>query len=130
MRALEELGALTLNTCVNYQIVSQPIYGEHLAWGDTGTVIWANSVAGARSNFEAGPAALHAAVTGRVPRYGYHLDRAAPGDGPGAGAGHSRSRTQTGGPWAATSAGRWTTTGRCRCWCWRRPSTGAPPRTA
>jgi predicted aconitase len=58
---------------VNYQIVSQPRFGEHLAWGDTGTVIWANSVAGARSNFEAGPAALHAAITGRVPRYGYHL---------------------------------------------------------
>ncbi|HEX2517582.1 MAG TPA: aconitase X, partial [Chloroflexota bacterium] len=73
VRALEGLGALTLHTCVNYQIVSQPIYGEHLAWGDTGTVIWANSVAGARSNFEAGPAALHAAITGRVPRYGYHL---------------------------------------------------------
>jgi predicted aconitase len=75
VRALEGLGALTLHTCVNYQIVSQPIYGEHLAWGDTGTVIWANSVAGARSNFEAGPAALHAAVTGRVPRYGYHLQK-------------------------------------------------------
>jgi predicted aconitase len=72
--ALQGLGALTLHTCVNYQIVSQPIYGEHLAWGDTGTVIWANSVAGARSNFEAGPAALHAAVTGRVARYGFHLD--------------------------------------------------------
>ncbi|MDQ3701326.1 MAG: aconitase X catalytic domain-containing protein [Chloroflexota bacterium] len=71
--AFERLGALTLNTCVNYQIVSQARFGEHLAWGDTGTVIWANSFAGARSNFEAGPAALYAAITGRVPRYGYHL---------------------------------------------------------
>ena len=71
--AYEQMGALTLNTCVNYQIVTQPHFGEHLAWGDTGTVIWANSALGARSNFEAGPAALHAAVTGRVPRYGYHL---------------------------------------------------------
>lgn len=73
VRAYEQLGALTLNTCINYQIVSQPRFGEHLAWGDTGTVIWANSFAGARSNFEAGPAALYAAITGRVPRYGYHL---------------------------------------------------------
>ena len=32
--ALETIGALTLNTCVNYQIVSQPLFGEHLAWGD------------------------------------------------------------------------------------------------
>ena len=73
VRAYERMGALTLNTCVNYQIVSQARFGEHLAWGDTGTVIWANSFAGARSNFEAGPAALHAAITGRAPRYGYHL---------------------------------------------------------
>lgn len=73
VQAYDRLGAYTLNTCVNYQIISQPRFGEHLAWGDTGTVIWANSFAGARSNFEAGPAALHAAITGRVPRYGYHL---------------------------------------------------------
>jgi predicted aconitase len=73
VRAYERLGTLALNTCVNYQIVSQARFGEHLAWGDTGTVIWANSFCGARSNFEAGPAALHAAITGRVPRYGYHL---------------------------------------------------------
>jgi predicted aconitase len=73
VRAYERMGALTLNTCVNYQIVSQARFGEHVAWGDTGTVIWANSFCGARSNFEAGPAALHAAITGRVPRYGYHL---------------------------------------------------------
>jgi predicted aconitase len=31
-------------------------------------------VLGARSNFEGGPSALAAALTGRTPRYGYHLD--------------------------------------------------------
>lgn len=73
VRAFEQIGALPVNTCINYQTLSQPRFGEHLAWGDTGTVIWANSVAGARSNFEAGPAGIFAALTGRVPRYGYHL---------------------------------------------------------
>src|SRR5207248_10793364 len=29
---------------------------------------------GPRSNFEGGPSALAAALTGRTPRYGYHLD--------------------------------------------------------
>jgi predicted aconitase len=53
--------------------VYQPHLGEHVAWGDTGTVIYANSVFGARSNFEAGPAALAAAITGRTPAYGFHL---------------------------------------------------------
>jgi predicted aconitase len=31
-------------------------------------------VFGARSNFESGPAALAAAITGRTPEYGFHLD--------------------------------------------------------
>jgi predicted aconitase len=69
------MDALTTDTCINYQTLYQPHLGEHVAWGDTGTVIYANSVFGARSNFESGPAALAAAVTGRTPAYGFHLDR-------------------------------------------------------
>ncbi len=71
---LRRLGAMQVDTCINYQTVYQPQFGEHLAWGDTGTVIWANSVAGARTNYEAGPAALAAGITGVTPAYGYHLD--------------------------------------------------------
>ena len=73
--AFESFGILMTNTCINYQIVQAPVFGEHIAFGDTGSVIYANSVCGARSNFEGGPAALSAAFTGRVPRYGYHLDK-------------------------------------------------------
>lgn len=72
--ALKKLGILLTDTCINYQTVVPPVYGEHIAFGDTGSVIYANSVFGARSNFEGGPAGLSAALTGRVPRYGYHLD--------------------------------------------------------
>lgn len=71
---LRKMNILTTDTCINYQSVYQPHFGEHVAWGDTGTVIYANSVFGARSNFESGPAALAAALTGRVPAYGFHLD--------------------------------------------------------
>lgn len=71
---LRRLGALQVDTCINYQSVYQPHLGEHLAWGDTGTVIWANSVCGARTNYEAGPAAVAAGITGVTPAYGYHLD--------------------------------------------------------
>ncbi len=67
------MGAIPLDSCTNYQSICQPRFGEHLAWGDTGTVIWANAVAGARSNFEGGPASYAAALTGRVPAYGMHL---------------------------------------------------------
>jgi len=72
---LREMNAITTDTCINYQSVYQPHFGEHVAWGDTGTVIYANSVFGARSNFESGPAALAAALTGRTPAYGFHLDQ-------------------------------------------------------
>jgi hypothetical protein len=69
------MDVVTADTCINYQTVYQPHLGEHVAWGDTGTVIYANSVFGARSNFESGPAALAAAITGRTPEYGFHLDQ-------------------------------------------------------
>jgi predicted aconitase len=72
--AMAALGILLTDTCINYQSVLPPIRGEHLAFGDTGSVIYANSVSGAHSNYEGGPAALAAALTGRVPRYGFHLD--------------------------------------------------------
>jgi predicted aconitase len=78
-RAFEALGVLMTNTCINYQTILPPTRGEHLAMGDTGVVIYSNSIAGARSNFEGGPSALAAALTGRTPRYGYHLEAARAG---------------------------------------------------
>ena len=73
--AMRALGILMTDTCINYQTVSPPVFGEHAAFGDTGVVIYSNSVCGARSNFEGGPAAISAGLTGRTPRYGCHLDR-------------------------------------------------------
>ncbi len=73
--AFEALGFMMTNTCINYQSVIPPVLGEHIAFGDTGSSIYANSVLGARTNFEGGPSALAAALTGVTPRYGYHLDR-------------------------------------------------------
>ena len=70
----EALGVMMTNTCINYQTILPPARGEHLAFGDTGVVIYSNAVLGARSNFEGGPYALAAALTGRTPRYGFHLD--------------------------------------------------------
>ena len=72
--ALTRMGILMTNTCVNYQTIMPPMRGEHVAYGDTGVVIYSNSACGARSNFEGGPSALAAGLTGRTPRYGLHLD--------------------------------------------------------
>ncbi len=71
---LRDMRAATTDTCINYQTVYQPKLGEHVAWGDTGTVIYANSVFGARTNYEGGMASFAAAITGRTPAYGFHLD--------------------------------------------------------
>jgi len=68
------MGIAATDTCIPYQTVYQPKLGEHVAWGDTGTVIYANSVLGARTNFEAGKSSFAAAITGRTPGYGFHLD--------------------------------------------------------
>jgi predicted aconitase len=72
---LQGMNILTTDTCINYQTLYQPHLNERVAWGDTGTCIYANSVFGARTNFESGPAAMASAITGRTPAYGFQLDR-------------------------------------------------------
>ena len=71
--AFVQLGVVMTDTCINYQTIQAPIRNEHVAFGDTGVVIYSNSICGALSNFEGGPSALAAGVTGRTPRYGFHL---------------------------------------------------------
>ncbi len=71
--AFVKLGVTMTDTCINYQTIQAPTRNEHLAFGDTGVVIYSNSICGARSNFEGGPSAVSAGLTGRTPRYGFHL---------------------------------------------------------
>lgn len=73
-RTLARLGVSVVNTCIGYQSIYQPTYREHVAWGDTGAVAYANAVLGARTNYESGAAGIAAALTGRTPAYGFHLD--------------------------------------------------------
>jgi phosphomecalonate degydratase large subunit len=73
-RAYEKMGAISCHTCTPYFIGNIPRLGEHVAWGESSAVAYANSVLGARTNREGGPSALASAVTGRTPAYGYHLD--------------------------------------------------------
>ena len=68
-----QTGFLPTYTCINYQTVSPPAFGSHLAWGDTGTAAAANGIFGARTNFEGGPSALASALLGATPAYGMHL---------------------------------------------------------
>jgi len=72
--AYKQMGAKEMYTCTPYLTGNIPYYGEHLAWGESSAISFSNSILGARTNREGGPSALAAAVTGRVPAYGYHLD--------------------------------------------------------
>ena len=68
------LGIARTCTCTPYLIGNLPAPGEHIAWAESSAVAYANSVLGARTNREGGPSALAAALAGRTPRYGLHLD--------------------------------------------------------
>jgi predicted aconitase len=71
--AYAKMGAIATNTCTPYLAGNIPLAGEHVAWGESSAIAFVNSVMGARTNREGGPSALAAAVTGRVPAYGFHL---------------------------------------------------------
>lgn len=72
--AFAAMGIITTCTCTPYFIGNVPHFGEHIAWAESSAVAYSNSVLGARTNREGGPSALAAALTGRTPMYGLHLD--------------------------------------------------------
>jgi predicted aconitase len=73
--AFARMGVQVTCTCTPYLSGNTPGFGEHIAWAESSAVCYANSVLGARTNREGGPSALAAALTGRTPAYGYHLDQ-------------------------------------------------------
>ena len=71
--AYERLGVGLECTCTPYYL-RETSYGDHLAWSESSAVSYANSVIGARTNREGGPGALAAAIIGKTPCYGFHLE--------------------------------------------------------
>jgi len=74
IEAFSRMGIITTCTCTPYLIGNLPKFGDHIAWSESSAVAFANSVLGARTNREGGPSALAAALTGKTPNYGMHLD--------------------------------------------------------
>ena len=73
--AYRQLGIADDCTCVPYRIYPDAVRErDHLAWSESSAISYANSVIGARTNREGGPSALAAALLGKTPLYGYHLD--------------------------------------------------------
>ncbi len=69
------LGCVPSFTCAPYQTGHRPALGEHVAWGESNAVAFANSVLGARTNRCGDFLDICAAIVGRAPYCGLHLDR-------------------------------------------------------
>lgn len=74
MDAYVALGCRPTWTCAPYQLPDPPRFGEHVAWAESNAIVYANSVLGARTNRYGDFIDICAALTGRVPATGLHLD--------------------------------------------------------
>ena len=73
-RYSQRIGIVTLNSCVPYQCGNIPTKGESCAWTESSAIAYCNSILGAKTNIEGGPSAFAAAVAGKTPLVGMHLD--------------------------------------------------------
>ncbi|MHC5534566.1 aconitase X catalytic domain-containing protein [Priestia megaterium] len=71
----ERMGVKPTFSCTPYQLPNAPNFGEHIAWAESNAVVFANSVIGARTNRYGDFMDICAALTGRAPLSGYHLDK-------------------------------------------------------
>jgi predicted aconitase len=75
IKALTKMGVKQSCSCTPYHAGLVPRVGSHIAWAESSAVCFANSVLGARTNREGGPSALSAAIIGKTPNYGLHLEK-------------------------------------------------------
>lgn len=75
VNAYGTLGISKTCTCTPYLVGNVPKFKDHVAWSESSAVAYVNSVIGARTNREGGPGALAAAICGKTPMYGYHLEK-------------------------------------------------------
>ena len=74
MVAYQRMGGLPTWTCAPYQTEHAPSFGQQIAWGELNAIVFANSVLGARTERYPDLLDICAALTGRVPAFGLHLD--------------------------------------------------------
>ncbi len=61
-------------TCAPYQLPERPAFGQHVAWAESNAIVFCNSVLGARTNRYGDFIDVCAAIAGRAPLAGLHLD--------------------------------------------------------
>ncbi|MBC8194942.1 MAG: aconitase X catalytic domain-containing protein [Acidimicrobiia bacterium] len=70
----EQMGCQPTWTCAPYHLENRPSFGENVAWAESNAIVFANSVLGARTARYGDLIDISAAITGRVPAAGLHLD--------------------------------------------------------
>ncbi len=80
MQAYVDLGCRQTWTCAPYQMDSRPDVGANIAWAESNAIVFANSVLGARTDRYGDFVDIAAAITGKAPRGGLHLDSERHGD--------------------------------------------------
>ncbi len=73
-QAYARLGGIPCWTCVQYQVCNFPKPGETVAWAESSSVVFANSVIGCRTNKITAGFDIACAVSGLTPRFGMLLD--------------------------------------------------------
>lgn len=76
MNAYEAMGCEPTWTCAPYQMDARPRIGEHVAWAESNAIVFANAVLGARTHRYGDFLDIAAAIIGRAPAAGLHLDTA------------------------------------------------------
>jgi predicted aconitase len=74
MAAYQSMGCVPTWTCAPYQTEYRPHFGQQIAWGESNAIVFANSVIGARTERYPDLMDICAAITGRVPAVGLHLE--------------------------------------------------------
>lgn len=74
MDAYRQMGCEPTWTCAPYQLPARPAPGEHVAWGESNAIVFANSVLGARTERYGDFIDMCAALVGLVPDTGLHRD--------------------------------------------------------
>ncbi len=74
VRAFSKMGAQGSCNCVPFEGENAPGRGEHVSWAESNAVVYGNSVAGIMTNRESGLSALAAAIVGKTPYYGLHIE--------------------------------------------------------
>jgi len=69
-----KLGCEMSFTCAPYLLPTKPSFNDHIMWGESNAVVYANSVLGARTEKYADYFDICAAIIGKVPNIGVHLD--------------------------------------------------------